>query len=174
LSTPFEGVLPLLDGPAANAVLLIIRSVGKTKRTTTPVQAIREKYHYLQVCRMCDSGAMFIFVLLAILLLVLFWQYILAGLALWVLVLIMRAVITWTVADAKPSYPRNPVRTRPAAKPVQTRPAAKPIQTRPVAKPKPVRELPAPAYLPRWTASRRLDAGREHAQWQKMFDNAAQ
>ena len=145
--------------------LLIISSDGKTKRTTTPVRAIRGKYHYLRVCRMCDSGAMFIFVLLGVLLLVLFWQYILAGLGLWVLVLIMRAVITWTVADAKPSYPRKPVRTRPVAKPVQTRP---------VAKPKPVRELPAPVYLPRWTASRRLDAGREHAQWQKMFDNAAQ
>lgn len=31
-------------------------------------------------------------------------------------------------------------------------------------------ELPAPAYLPRWTARRRLDAEREHAQWQEWFD----
>jgi hypothetical protein len=108
---------------------------------------------------------MFIFVLLAILLLVLFWQYILAGLGIWMLVLMMRAVINWMVADTRPSYPR---------KPVQTRPVAKPVQTRPVPALKPARGLPAPDYLPRWTASRRLDAGREHAQWQKTFDNAAQ
>jgi hypothetical protein len=119
---------------------------------------------------------MFLFVLLAILLLILFWQYILAGLGLWVLVLIMRAVINWTVADTRPSYPRKPVQTRPVAKPVQTRPKPKPVQTRPEprSKPKPVRELPSPDYLPRWTASRRLDASREHAQWQKKFDNASQ
>lgn len=30
----------------------------------------------------------------------------------------------------------------------------------------------APAYLPRWTARRRLDARREHAQWQEWFDAA--
>jgi hypothetical protein len=108
--------------------------------------------------------AMFLFVLLAILLLVLLWQYILAGLGLWVLVLIMRAVISWTLADPKPSYPRKPVRTRPVATPVQTRPEPKS---------RPARELPAPEYLPRWTANRRLDAGRELAQWQKQFDNAA-
>ncbi|MGO4227861.1 hypothetical protein AB4Y72_03220 [Arthrobacter sp. YAF34] len=111
---------------------------------------------------------MFIFVLLAILLLVLFWQYILAGLGIWMLVLMMRAVINWMVADTRPSYPRKPVQTRPVAKPVQTRPKPKPVQTRPA------RELPALEYLPRWTASRRLDAGREHAQWQKTFDSAAQ
>ncbi|MGY3380649.1 hypothetical protein ACVWYS_002606 [Arthrobacter sp. TE12231] len=108
---------------------------------------------------------MFIFVLLAIVLLVLFWQYIVAGLGLWVLVLLLRAVINWTVADPTPGYRR---------KAVQTRPVAKPVQTRPVPALKPSRELPAPDYLPRWTASRRLDAGREHAQWQKMFDNTAQ
>ncbi|WP_277526153.1 hypothetical protein [Arthrobacter sp. ES3-54] len=101
---------------------------------------------------------MFIFVLLAILILVVFWQYILAGLGLWVLVLIMRAVINWTLADPKPNYPRKPVQTRPVPK----------------SRPKPARELPAPEYLPRWTANRRLDAGREHAQWQEKFDNAAQ
>lgn len=118
--------------------------------------------------------AMFIFVLVAILLLVVFWQYILAGIGLWVLVLIMRAVINWTVADTRPSYPRKPVQTRPVAKPVQTGPKPKPVQTRPEPKARPARELPAPDYLPRWTADRRLDAGREHAQWQKKFDNAAQ
>jgi hypothetical protein len=34
------------------------------------------------------------------------------------------------------------------------------------------REPPAPAYLPRWTARRRLDARRELAQWQEWFDAA--
>ena len=119
---------------------------------------------------MCNSGAMVIFVLLAILLLVLLWQYILAGLGLWVLVVIMRAVITWTVADAKPNYRRQPIQTRPVARPVQTRPVARAVQTRPAPTPKPARELPAPDYLPRWTASRRLDADREHALWQEAFD----
>jgi hypothetical protein len=28
----------------------------------------------------------------------------------------------------------------------------------------------APAYLRRWTWRRRLEAGREHAQWQERFD----
>ena len=32
------------------------------------------------------------------------------------------------------------------------------------------RGAPAPAYLPRWTWRRRLEAGREHAQWQEWFD----
>ncbi|MCB5274253.1 hypothetical protein BJG92_01783 [Arthrobacter sp. SO5] len=105
---------------------------------------------------------MFLFVILAIFLLAVFWQYILAGLVLWVLVHTMRAVITWTVADVKPNYRRRPVQTRPVARPVQTRPA-----------PKPARELPAPGYLPRWNAGRRLEAGRELAQWQKEFDQAA-
>jgi len=113
---------------------------------------------------------------LAILLLVLLWQYILAGLALWVLLLITRAVIDWTLADPKPNYPRKPVQTRPAARPVTTRPKPKPVQTRPEprSKAKPARELPSPEYLPRWTENRRLDAGRELAQWQEKFDNAAQ
>jgi hypothetical protein len=51
---------------------------------------------------------------------------------------------------------------------------AKPVQTRPEPKPKPVGALPAPDYLPRWTPSRRLDARREHAQWQIEFENTAQ
>ncbi|MFF2244457.1 hypothetical protein ACFVTM_09795 [Arthrobacter sp. NPDC058130] len=109
---------------------------------------------------------MFLFVLIAILLLVVFWQYILAGLGLWVLVLIMRTLINWTIADPKPSYRREPVQTRPKPKPVQTRPESKP-------KPMPARELPALEYLPRWTANRRLETVRDHAQWQKNFDNAA-
>ncbi len=120
------------------------------------------------------NGVMFLFVLVAILLLVLFWQYIVAGIGLWVLVLIMRTLINWTIADPKPNYRREHVQTRPVARPVQARPVAKSIQTRPAAKPRPALELPRPDYLPRWTASRRLDAAREHAQWQKNFDNAAQ
>ena len=112
---------------------------------------------------------MWIVVLLAIGVVVALWQVILAGLVLWALV----ACIRWWIAVAveakpKPSRPRKPVQVRPVAKPVQTRPGPKPK------KPMPVRELPAPDYLPRWTASRRLDAGREHAQWQNMFDNAGQ
>lgn len=35
------------------------------------------------------------------------------------------------------------------------------------------RESPAPAYLPRWTARRRLEARRELAAWQAWFDAAA-
>lgn len=31
-------------------------------------------------------------------------------------------------------------------------------------------ELPSPTYVPRWTARRRLDAEREHAQWQEWLD----
>ena len=34
------------------------------------------------------------------------------------------------------------------------------------------RELPPLGYMPRWTASRRLDAEREHARWQGWFDRA--
>lgn len=112
---------------------------------------------------------MWIVVLLAIGVVVALWQVIVAGLVLWALV----ACIRWWIALAaetgpKPSRPRKPVPARPVARPVQTRPGPKPR------KPAPVREVPAPDYLPRWTASRRLDAGREHAQWQKSFDTLGQ
>jgi hypothetical protein len=112
---------------------------------------------------------MWIVVLLAIGVVVALWQVILAGLVLWALV----ACIRWWIAAVavvrpKPGHTRKPVQTRPVAKPVPTRPQPHPR------KPEPVRELPAPDYLPRWTASRRLDAGREHAQWQEKFDSAAQ
>ena len=114
---------------------------------------------------------MWIVVLLAIGVVVALWQVIVAGLVIWALV----ACIRWwiaavVVARPKPNLTRRPVQTRPVARPVQTRPQPKPKKP----EPKPVRELPAPDYLPRWTASRRLDAGREHAQWQKLFDSAAQ
>ena len=98
---------------------------------------------------------MWIVALLALGVVVALWQVILAGLILWALV----ACIRWwlaavAVARPKPGHPRKPVQTRPEAKP----------------KPRPVRDLPAPDYLPRWTASRRLDADREHALWQEAFD----
>lgn len=121
---------------------------------------------------MCEGVAMWIVVLLAIGLVVALWQVIVAGLVLWGLVAFIRWWIA-AVAEAKPSHARRPVQPRP----VQHRPVATSVQTRPQPKkpePRTVRELPSPDYLPRWTASRRLDAGREHAQWQKNFDNAAQ
>ncbi|MEY9775818.1 hypothetical protein ABH915_001426 [Arthrobacter sp. MW3 TE3886] len=110
-------------------------------------------------------------ILVVIGILVTYWQLTLTGLFIW-------GLVAWKrhhAADTRSSYPRKPVQSRPVAKPVQTRPRPKPVHTRPEPTPKskPVRELPAPAYLPRWTANRRLEAGREHAQWQKNFDNAA-
>ncbi|MDP9981515.1 hypothetical protein J2W14_000895 [Pseudarthrobacter oxydans] len=118
---------------------------------------------------------MWIVVLLVIGVVVALWQVILAGLVLWAFVACIRWWIAFAVA--RPSHSRRPVQTRPVAKPVQSRPVARPVQTRPASRPKkpePVRELPSPDYLPRWTASRRLDTGREHAQWQETFDNAGQ
>lgn len=111
-------------------------------------------------------------ILVVISILVTYWPLTLTGLALCAFVARTRHV----AADTLPSYPLRPVQTRPVAKPVQSRPEPTPVQTRPrpKAKPKPDREMPAPDYLPRWTANRRLDAGREHAQWQHKFDNAAQ
>jgi hypothetical protein len=112
---------------------------------------------------------MWIVVLLAIGVVVALWQVIVAGFVLWALVACIRWwIAAFAVGRPRPSRPRKPVQTRPAARPVQTRPQPQP--RRPV----PARELPSPDYLPKWTASRRLDAGREHAQWQEMFDNAAQ
>jgi hypothetical protein len=121
---------------------------------------------------------MWIVVLLAIGVVVALWQVILAGLVLWALVACIRWwMAAFAVAGPRPSHPRKPVQSRPVARPIQTRPVAKPIQTRPEPKPRkpePVREPPSPDYLPRWTASRRLDTGLEHAQWQKSFDDAGQ
>lgn len=94
--------------------------------------------------------------ILALVLLISLWQYILALLVICGLVFL----VVYIVADSK--------KRSTAPRPVQTRPDPKPR------KPRPVREPPAPEYLPRWTASRRLDASHEHAQWQKNFDNAAQ
>ena len=104
---------------------------------------------------------MWVPVLFLIAILITYWQLTLTGLVIW-------ALVAWTrhvLADTTPSYPR---------KSVQTRLVAKPVQTRPEPKSKPAREMPAPEYLPKWTANRRLDAGRELSQWQKKFDNTAQ
>ncbi len=126
---------------------------------------------------------MWIVVLLALGVVVALWQVILAGLILWALV----ACIRWWIAAAaeakpKPIHTRKPVQTwpevNPRRKPAQTRPEVKPrpkpVQTRPEVKPKPVQTRPevgpAPDYLPRWTASRRLDTDLEHALWQEAFD----
>jgi hypothetical protein len=114
---------------------------------------------------------MWIVVLLVIGVVVALWQVIVAGLVIWALVACIRWwIAAFAMAKPKPNLTRRPVHTRPVAKPVQTRPQPKPKKP----EPKPVRELPAPDYLPRWTPSRRLDAGREHAQWQELFDSTAQ
>lgn len=115
---------------------------------------------------------MWIVVLLALGVVVALWQVILAGLILWALV----ACIRWWIAAAAEAKPK-PIHT---GKPVQRRPELnprrKPAQTRPEVKPrpKPVQTRPevgpSPDYLPRWTASRRLDTDLEHALWQEAFD----
>jgi hypothetical protein len=112
-------------------------------------------------------------VLLALGVVVALWQVILAGLILWALVTCIRWWIAFAAgAKPKPIRPRKPVQTRPEVKrkPVQTRPEVKPkprpAQTRPEVR-------PTPDYLPRWTASRRLDSDLEHARWQDAFDRRA-
>ena len=115
---------------------------------------------------------MWIVVLLALGVVVALWQVILAGLILWALV----ACIRWWIAAAAEAKPK-PIHTR---KSVQTwpevNPRRQPARTRPEVKPrpKPVQTRPevgpAPDYLPRWTASRRLDTDLEHALWQEAFD----
>ncbi|HEX9227967.1 MAG TPA: hypothetical protein VF885_15295 [Arthrobacter sp.] len=113
---------------------------------------------------------MWIVVLLALGVVVTLWQVILAGLILWALV----ACIRWWIAaaaEAKPIHTGKPVQSRPEVnhrrKPAQNRPEVnprpKPVQTRPG-------DVPAPDYLPRWTASRRLETDLEHALWQEAFD----
>lgn len=113
---------------------------------------------------------MWIVVLVAIALVVLLWKFILVGLVLWAGVHIMRALLTTTAAHAAPDRRASrPVQSRPVSRSVQVRPAPQPVRARPA----PARDTPAADYLPRWTPGRRLDAGREHAQWQKEFDLAA-
>ena len=115
---------------------------------------------------------MWIVVLLALGVVVALWQVILAGLILWALVGCIRWWIALAAAGPKPARTRQPVPARPFARPVQSRPEPrprKPGSRSPVPvkqKPQPVRDLPAPDDLPRWTASRRLETSREHAQWQ--------
>ncbi len=114
---------------------------------------------------------MWIVVLLALGVVVALWQVILAGLILWVLVTCIRWWIAFAAgAKPKPVRSRKPVPIRPEVRrrPAQTRPEVnrKPVQTRPEVR-------PTPDYLPRWTASRRLDSDLEHAEWQDAFDRRA-
>ena len=104
-------------------------------------------------------------IMLVIWVLVSYWPLTVTGLVIWVLVARTRHV----AAVPGPAYPRpvpGPVHTRPVPTPVRTRPE-------PTSGSTPARVLPAPDYLPRWTADRRLATGREHAQWQETFDNEA-
>ena len=112
-----------------------------------------------------------LFVMLIIIwILVSYWQFILIGLIIGTLVARKRR----STAKMKPGYSRQPVQSRPVARSVQTGPKPGLVQTRPRPKSQPAGVMPAPEYLPRWTPNRRLDADREHAQWQKRFDNTAQ
>ena len=111
---------------------------------------------------------MWIVALLALGVVVALWQVILAGLILWALVTCIRWWLA-AVAVARPK-PRPPPEARPDPARGQAQTQARPDPARGQAQAQPVRELPAPDYLPRWTASRRLDADREHAQWQEAFD----
>ena len=101
-------------------------------------------------------------IMLVIWVLVSYWPLMVTGLVIWVLVARTRNV----PAGTGPAHPRKPVPTRPVARPVRTRPELTSGST-------PARGLPAPDYLPRWTADRRRATGREHAQWQAKFDNEA-
>jgi hypothetical protein len=117
------------------------------------------------------SSAGFIVALIAVALVVTFWQWILLGFILWILVRVL-----WKVhvsKDADP-YPERQMQQPPTSGPFRSMPvpngvlesAAKP-------KPMPAREFPAPDYLPRWTTTRRIYTDREHEDWQKRFDSAA-
>ena len=101
-------------------------------------------------------------IMLVIWVLVSYWPLTVTGLVVWVLVARTRNV----AAGRGPTHSRKAVQTRPVARPVPTRPEPTSVST-------PARVLPAPGYLPRWTADRRLATGREHAQWQEKFDNEA-
>lgn len=93
-----------------------------------------------------------IFAFWVVLALVVFlWQYIVAGILIFLLVLMLRLAVA-NAKQAPPAVHHPPKRVR----------AAKAIE----AKPKPA----SPAYAPRWSATRRKDAARELAQWQERFD----
>ena len=98
-------------------------------------------------------------IMLVIWVLVSYWPLTVTGLVIWVLVARTRN----GAAGTGPTHPRKAVQTRPVARPV-----ARPERT---SGSTPARVLPAPDYLPRWTADRRRATGREHAQWQEKFDN---
>ncbi|NUU31955.1 hypothetical protein [Arthrobacter sp. C9C5] len=117
------------------------------------------------------SSAGFVVALIAIALVVTFWQWILLGIILWILVRIL-----WKVhvsKDAEP-YP-EPKRQRPAkSEPVRIKPVPKGVlEFAAKPRPMPARELPSPDYLPRWNTTRRFYTDREHDDWQKQFDSVA-
>lgn len=97
---------------------------------------------------------MWILVVIILVVVAVFWQYLLAAIVLWALI----ALIRHSRAEAN-LRPRPPAIHHP------------PKRVR--ARPEPVRKAPAPVYLPRWNDARRSDADREHNQWQEAFDRAA-
>ncbi|BCW65779.1 hypothetical protein NicSoilB4_05420 [Arthrobacter sp. NicSoilB4] len=103
-------------------------------------------------------------------LMIAYWQWTLAGIALWIFFRIMwRHVSKAAAPHPKPKQQRalkpEPVRTKPVREGV--------LQSPPRPKPVPARELPAQDYLPRWTTTRRFYTNREHDDWQRLFDNVA-
>jgi hypothetical protein len=84
-------------------------------------------------------------------LVIIFWQYILAALFIFGLVLFIRLVVR-NARAAPPALHGPPKRVK----------APKAIEARPV---------PVPGYQPRWTVTRRKDAKRELKQWQDNFDS---
>lgn len=99
-----------------------------------------------------ESSAGLVVGLIAFSLVVMFWQWILLGIILWILVRIL-----WMVHIGKDA---EPVRTKPVSWGV-TESGAKP------------KLMPAPDYVPRWTVTRRSYTDREHGDWQKQFDSVA-
>lgn len=117
------------------------------------------------------SSAGLVVALITIALVVTFWQWILLGITLWILVRILWKV--YLSKDTDP-YPK-PKRQRPAtAEPVRSHPGPRDVlESAAKPRPTPARELPAPAYLPRWNTTRRFHTDREHDDWQKQFDSVA-
>ena len=117
------------------------------------------------------SSAGFVVALIAIALVVTFWQWILLGIILYVLFRILWKVHLSKNADP---YPKPKKQRPPMPQPVLTMPVSR-CGRESSAKPMtmPARELPAPDYLPRWTTTRRSYTDREHDEWQKQFESVA-
>lgn len=117
------------------------------------------------------SSAGLVVALIAIALVVTFWQWILLGIILFLLIRILWKVHLSKRADPYPKpKKRRPSTLQPVlAMPVPSGGRESPAKPRPM----PARELPAPDYLPRWTTTRRFYTDREHDDWQKQFDGVA-